>query len=271
MVDTQAFLADVSAYPAIFVISRERGGKTRIAHRPKVDAPVLDRLAAALAGAKGPSPVPVLEVGNVVNGSEPWILDSLDQLNIVRKLEAAFPLLEEAGCKVGIGVATGADKAFVGNFDELNVEPDRKLPLVTTKDIVSGSVKWLGLGVVNPFDADGSLVDLDSCPRLKRYIEARQDVIAARNCAKRNPDAWYRTIDRIYPALVHEKKLLIPDIKGEANVVYEAGRYYPHHNLYYITSSEWDLRALQAVLRSGIARLFVGIYSTQMRGGYLRY
>ena len=71
--------------------------------------------------------------------------------------------------------------------------------------------------------------------------------------------------------MVKEKKLLIPDIKGEANVVYEAGLYYPHHNLYYITSSEWDLRALQAVLRSGIARLFVGVYSTRMRGGYLRY
>ncbi|MBI1920386.1 MAG: Eco57I restriction-modification methylase domain-containing protein [Geobacter sp.] len=271
MVDTQAFLSDVSAYPAIFVISRERGGKTRIAHRPKVEAEVLDRLAPALAGGEGPSSVPVVEVGNVINGSEPWILDSLDQLNIVRRLEASFPLLEDVGCKVGIGVATGADKAYVGRFDELDVEPDRKLLLVTTKDIVSGSVQWQGLGVVNPFNHDGTLVDLDSYPKLKKYFEARRAVIAGRNCAKRNPHAWYRTIDRIYPELVKEKKLLIPDIKGEANVVYESGRYYPHHNLYYITSAEWDLRALQAVLRSGIARLFVGVYSTQMRGGYLRY
>jgi hypothetical protein len=271
MVDTQAFLTDVSAYPAIFVISRERNGKTRIAHRPKVEAPVLERLASALAGGEGPSPVPVVEVGNVANGCEPWILDSLDQLNIVRRLEASFPLLEETGCKVGIGVATGADKAYVGRFDELDVEPDRKLPLVTTKDIVTGTVAWRGLGVVNPFDDDGTLVDLNRYPRLKRYIEARREIIAGRNCAKRNPHAWFRTIDRIYPALVREKKLLVPDIKGEANVVYETGRYYPHHNLYYITSAEWDLRALQAVLRSGIARLFVGVYSTQMRGGYLRY
>ncbi len=271
MVDTQAFLSDVSAYPAIFVISRERGGKTRIAHRPKVEASVLDRLASVLAGGEGPSPVPVIEVGNVINGSEPWILDSLDQLNIVRRLEASFPLLEEVGCKVGIGVATGADKAYVAKFDALDVEPDRKLPLVTTKDTVSGAVQWQGLGVVNPFNDDGTLVDLDSYPRLKKYFEARRAVIAERNCAKRNPHAWYRTIDRINPVLLKEKKLLIPDIKGEANVVYESGRYYPHHNLYYITSAEWDLRALQAVLRSGIARLFVGVYSTQMRGGYLRY
>lgn len=271
MVDTQAFHSDVSAYPAIFVIFRERGGKTRIAHRPKVEAPVLEALASVLAGGDGPTTVPVIEVGKVINGSEPWILDSLDQLNIVRRLEASFPLLEDVGCKVGIGVATGADKAYVAKFDELDVEPDRKLPLVTTKDIKSGSVKWQGLGVVNPFNDDGTLVDLDSFPRLKRYFEARRAVIAARNCARRNPLSWYRTIDRINPALLKEKKLLIPDIKGEANVVYETGLYYPHHNLYYIVSSEWDLRALQAVLRSGIARLFVGVYSTQMRGGCLRY
>lgn len=271
MVDTQAFHADVSAYPAIFVISRERGGMTRIAHRPKVEAPVLDALAAALAGGDAPAPVPVVEMGNVANGSAPWILDSLDQLNIVRRLEAMFPLLEDAGCKVGIGVATGADKAYIGPFDELDVEPDRKLPLVTTKDIASGTVEWRGLGVVNPFNVDGSLVDLGRYPLLRSYLETRRDVIAARNCARRNPHGWYRTIDRIYPDLTKEEKLLIPDIKGKANVVFESGSYYPHHNLYYITSAEWDLRALQAVLRSGIARLFVGIYSTKMRGGYLRF
>jgi len=271
MVDTNAFHADVSAYPAIFVISRERNGKTRIAHRPKIEAAILDQLSAALVGSEDSSPIPVTELGKIVNGNEPWILDSLDQLNIVRRLEASFPLLEEVGCKVGIGVATGADKAFIGKFDELDVEPDRKLPLVMTKDIVSGSVAWRGFGVVNPFNDDGTLVDLDKYPRLKSYIETRRSIIAARNCAKRNPQGWYRTIDRIYPALVKENKLLIPDIKGEANVVYEHGHYYPHHNLYYITSVEWDLAALQAVLKSGIARLFVGIYSTRMRGGYLRY
>jgi hypothetical protein len=66
-------------------------------------------------------------------------------------------------------------------------------------------------------------------------------------------------------------KLLIPDIKGEAHIVYEEGKYYPHHNLYYITSDIWDLKALQAVLLSDITRHFITIYSTKMRGGYLRF
>src|SRR5690606_904404 len=66
-------------------------------------------------------------------------------------------------------------------------------------------------------------------------------------------------------------KLLIPDIKGHAHVVFDKGEFYPHHNLYFITSDTWNLKALQAVLMSGIALLFVSIYTTQMRGGYLRF
>ena len=98
-----------------------------------------------------------------------------------------------------------------------------------------------------------------------------EEVIRGRNVAKRTPVGWYRTIDRIYPELVTPPKLLIPDIKGEPHVVYDSGDFYPHHNLYYVTSETWDLKALQAVLRSGMTQLFVSMYSTRMRGGYLRY
>jgi hypothetical protein len=43
------------------------------------------------------------------------------------------------------------------------------------------------------------------------------------------------------------------------------------HNLYFLTSEEWDLRALQAVMLSAVTRLFVATYSTKMRGGFLRF
>jgi len=271
MVDTDAFESDVSAYPAITVITREKPGPTRLAHRPQVDRQTLLNLAAAMRAERVIAGTGVTEIVKAVNGSEPWILHSFDQLALVRRLEKLYPTLEQAHCKVGIGVATGADKAYIGPFEELDVEPSRKLPLVTTKDIKSGRVEWQGLGVINPFDDDGPLVDLATHPRLADYFEKRRESILKRNCAQKNPKGWYRTIDRITPQLALTPKLLIPDIKGEASVVYEEGRLYPHHNLYYITSQQWDLRALQAVLQSGIAKLFVAIYSTQMRGGYLRF
>lgn len=272
MVDTPAFHSDVTTYPAITIITREAPGNTRIAHRPPIDRARLAMLADLLrAPTLSKETDAVRELVNVTNGSEPWLLESSDQMMLIRRLEDCFPTLEEVGCKVGIGVATGADKAFIGDYKALDVEPDRKLPLVTTRDIISGKVDWRGQGVINPFAESGRLVDLEDYPRLRRYLESRRGVIAERHCAKKAPANWYRTIDRITPALAARPKLLIPDIKGEAHIVFEGGELYPHHNLYYVTSDDWDLRALQAVLLSAVTRLFVATYSTKMRGGYLRF
>jgi hypothetical protein len=271
MVDTPAFRSEVIAYPAITVIRRDKPGPTRIVRQPRIESESLAKLARIMRADNVPEDSGVLEISGVVQGREPWILGSFDQLKVARRLESDFPTLEEAGCRVGIGVATGADRVYIGPYDGLDVEPDCKLPLAMTRDIEGGTVEWRGLGVINPFRNDGSLVDLADYPKLARYLERHEEKIRARNCAKKNPKSWYRTIDRIHPDLTTRPKLLIPDIKGEPHIVYEDGNLYPHHNLYFITSSDWNLEALRAVLRSGIAKLFVSIYSTQMRGGYLRF
>jgi hypothetical protein len=272
MVETPAFMSDVIAYPAITIMARERGKVTRVAHRPSINAEHLTALSRVLCGAElVTGQTRVRELIGVAAGAEPWLLEASDQTAIVRRLEGKFPTLEEAGCRVGIGVATGADKVFIGPYDALDVETDRKLPLVMTRDLQDGTVFWCGLGVINPFSGDGGLVDLRRYPRLRQYLQAHKDQIAKRHIAQKVPANWYRTIDRIYPELTNRPKLLIPDIKGEAHIVYEDGKLYPHHNLYFITSDHWNLKALQAVLRSGIARLFVATYSTRMRGGYLRF
>jgi len=272
MVDTPAFTREVATYPAITVISRRKGRATRVAFRPSVDHDSLFVLATALRSKRPPAEGSLVsEQSGVVQGDLPWIFDASDKAALLRRIEQMFPTLEGASCKVGIGVATGADKAFIGIFDELDVEPDRKLPLATTRDIESGDVLWRGLGVINPFADDGSLVDLHCFPRLRRFLEAKKEIIAHRHCAKKSPANWYRTIDRIQPNLAKRPKLLIPDIKGTPHIVFEPGKLYPHHNLYYVISDTWDLRALQAILLSDIVRLTMTAYSTQMRGGYLRF
>src|SRR5690606_18685521 len=98
-----------------------------------------------------------------------------------------------------------------------------------------------------------------------------KDVLSKRHVAQKSAAGWYRTIDRVYPELTGTPKLLIPDIKGEPMVVFDEGHYYPHHNLYYITSSTWDLRALATLLRSSVAVLFVSAYCVKMAGGFLRF
>lgn len=271
MVGTDAFHSQVSAYPAVFVISRARLSITRVYSKPTIHRETLRHLAVRLTQEDHNANGQVRQIESVARNSSPWILDSFDELALVRRLENNFPPIEDVGCKVGIGVATGADREFIGDYGALAVESSRKLPLIQTRDISNGQVKWRGKGIVNPFDKDGKLVPLDSFPKLRAYLEERRERIARRHVAKKSPQSWYRTIDRIYPDLTWQEKLLVPDIKGDAAIVYEKGNYYPHHNLYYITSTEWEIRSLMVVLSSGIANLFVSLYSTRMRGGYLRF
>ena len=271
MTDTPAFHADVIAYPAITVIAKDSRGPTRVAERPVIEANTLISLAQALRGISNEASDQVRELRGVACGDQPWVLHASAHIDLVRRIEAGFPLLESSGCKVGIGVATGADSAFIGAFEALDVEPDRKLPLATTRDILTGRVVWRGAGVINPFTDAGPLVDLAQFPRLRRHLDKHKSEIVGRHVARKAPANWYRTIDRIKPSLAFRPKLLIPDIKGEAQVVFENGQLYPHHNLYYVLSDTWELRALQAVLLSSLTKLFITTYSTKMRGGFLRF
>ncbi len=271
MYGTAPFHRAAAVYPAITVISREKQEKTRIAYNPLIEKNALHALSCQLVSKKLDGESDVEEILKLVNGDDPWVLKSQNELHLLRRIESEYSPLEKVGCKVGVGVATGADKIFIKDYESLDIENDRKTKLVTTQDVLSGEVVWQGQGVINTFNSSGKLIDLNAYPKLKKYLSSHQEIVKGRYIAKKSPKNWYRTIDRIQPGLSERPKLLIPDIKGEPHIVYEAGGYYPHHNLYYITSDLWDLRALQAVLLSNITKLFVSAYSTRMRGGYLRF
>lgn len=271
MYGLDAFDVQVGAYPSITVIAKTAATSTRVARAQSVTMQYLEDLSAKLrVGSSGSSEIQDILA---VRGADPWIFSATPSLIVIEELESRFPTLVDAGCRVGIGVATGADKIYIGAFDQLNVEDDRKLPLATNKDMPKGVLAWTGKGVINPWRDEGGLVDLEEYPRLAAYLRQFRGRLARRHTAKTNvARKWYKTIDRITPSLTYEPKLLIPDIKGNGDAIaYDPGTLYPHHNLYFITSQEWDLRALQALLRSGIAHLFVDAYSVKIGGGYLRF
>lgn len=269
MNETQAFQSDVTAYPGIFVIAREKGTDTRVAHRTTSGMSALGSLVADLTRRSDMPQKQVSVVSHVVNNEHPWLLKEDLTMAILRRLESEFPSIEQTGCSVGIGVATGADGVFIGNDNTLPVESSRKIPLISPKDVVNDTPVWKGTYVLNPFESDGTIVDLRSYPMFADYVLSHYDILAHRHVAKRG--SWYRTIDRIHASLTHTPKLLIPDISGQTRVYLEPGLWYPHHNFYYVTSQIWDLRALRAILRSFVAEFFVGMYSVRMRGGYLRF
>ncbi|GAB4570389.1 MAG: Eco57I restriction-modification methylase domain-containing protein [Haliangiales bacterium] len=274
-----AFDASVISYPAITVLRRAPARLSHIALDSRGDVGGLSEVVCALKASatrhepreRASDTIPVTAVADVASGSDPWLLDAPEVLGILRAIERSYPTLEATGAKVGIGVATGADRVFIGRYDELPVEPERKLKLAMAADCVGGGVYWSGRGIINPYTLSGSLAPLANFPRFQRYLQRHRGVLERRHTARQQPAKWYKTIDRIYPQLTNQPKLLIPDIKGEATVAYDDGQVYPHHNLYVVTAERWNLRCLQAILRSSLALAFVAAYGVRMAGGFLRF
>jgi hypothetical protein len=272
------FEPEVLSYPGIYVI--QRGTTEAVNHVLLREASPEECEQARLALAQEETGVQ----GNVAyhryaswfGGETKWATHSPEHLSLLRRLEAVgVPLGHEgSGCRVGIGVATGADDVYIVARDQIDIESELLLPLVTTKDIVSGEVRWQGKYLVNPFvpDRSGRLIDLNRFPKARRYFELHRDRLVSRNVGKRNPTGWYRTIDRVHHRLTATPMILIPDIKADnQTIALKEGKYYPHHNLYFVTSDYWDLRVLHALLRSDIARFFVFMYGVKMRLGYYRF
>lgn len=115
------------------------------------------------------------------------------------------------------------------------------------------------------------MVDLDDYPKLRAYLTAHEHRLRRRFVARRRPDVWYRTIDKVNPLLAARPKLLLPDMKATAHPVLDEGGNYPHHNLYFVTSDCWGLEVLGGLLLSDFANLFVGAYCVKMRGGCYRF
>jgi hypothetical protein len=265
-----AFHGEVDAYPSVTIIRKGSGTSTYVIDKSDVSCVELPSLARNILDRSGD--LRIKEMTCIADGNAPWLLSNSDRLKVIQKLEERFPKLEDAGCKVGIGVATGADKVYIGSDSDLDVESSRKLRLLTRGDLKNNKIDWKGKYVLNPFDGDRTnLVDLDAYPKFKGYIEANKGKIVRRHVAKKNTRSWFKTIDRIYPALTRTPKLVIPDIQGKVQVAYDKGEYYPHHNLYYVTSDNWNLQALQTVLRSSLVSAFVATYSLRMRGDFLRF
>ena len=272
-----AFEEEVSAYPAISVIRRARQGTAVVATATQAveDVPAA-HIVAHLASTRAAVPTPILpglaaaQVPTWFPAGEPWTRTSPARMALLAYLEQHFePLVSAAtGTRVGIGVATGADAVFF-TTDPNQVEPAHQLRLARPTDVRTGQLTWGGQWLISPWQ-HGQLVDLGQRPRLRAHLTAHRVQLAGRHVAKKNPAAWYRTIDKVDEQLYRRAKLYIPDIKNTLFPVLDSGKTYPDHNLYFITSETWDLEVLGGLLLSDLGTFFVECYGVRMRGGYLR-
>ncbi|MER6704732.1 Eco57I restriction-modification methylase domain-containing protein [Streptomyces fumanus] len=277
MHDVDAFDDQVSAYPAITVISNKPQGAAVAADTNRSFGAEQAR---AFVGWYLEGEPPTVAAASFQAARMPhwfpeedsWPTASPARLAVLEDLTERFRLLEdtETGTKVGIGIATGADKVFLTK-DKGLVEDDRLLPMAMVRDTTSGIIDWNGTHLVNPWTASGDLVDLDAYPLLAAYFDKHAETLRKRYVAVKQPQRWYKTIDKVDHQLTRRQKLLFPDMKLRIHPVLDEGGLYPHHNLYFIVSDVWDMRVLGGLLLSKVAEAFVEAYAVKMRGGTLRF
>ncbi|MDX3766078.1 MULTISPECIES: Eco57I restriction-modification methylase domain-containing protein [unclassified Streptomyces] len=277
MHDVDAFEEQVSAYPAITVIGHHAQGEAVVANTTagfgQAEAQELVEWTTEPADSRiDRADYHAARLPQWFAGEDSWPSGSPARLAMLEDLSERFRLLEDetTGTRVGIGVATGADKVFI-TTDRGVAEPERMLPLAMVRDTKSGKLHWTGSYLVNPWDSQGKLVDLVAYPKLASYFKEHQEVLRKRHIARKQPERWYKTIDKVAPNLARRQKLLFPDMKLTIHPVLDEGSLYPHHNLYYIVSSVWDMRVLGGLLLSKVAEAFVEAYAVKMRGGTLRF
>lgn len=267
-----AFEEDVSAYPAISLIRRGSGRPMRYMEcDPRFSLDDVRNAEEWISSGEGAyrSTNATSDVLPPLHGADPIPLASPDKLKLLGELAHRHPRLEDAGVKLGIGVATGCDEVYITEDREL-VEGDRLLPLFFMRDWRAGNhegTKYL----VNPWGADGRLVDLDGYPKLKIYLEENEGRLRKRRVAKDHPDSWYRTLDKLDQSLMGSEMLLFPDMAMRSDPVYSDGSRYPHHNCYWMTSSEWDVRSLGGLMMSDLVEGYVDAFGVKMRGSTLRF
>lgn len=276
MHDVDAFEEEVSAYPAVVVV---RNGPQRGVNVVEASRAFDGSLAHEVVRWTRNTSTRCLQRPYVkasrargwFTGRNLWPSGTPEVLELISDLENRFRPLEDpsTGTRVGIGVATGCDEVFITSNTNA-VEQERLLPLLRALDTSDGSLRWSGKYLVNPWDENG-LVNLQQYPLLGAYLAAHAVRLRQRHVARRRPDQWYRTIDRVASPLMGRKKLVIPDLKARANPVLDAGGFYPHHNLYFVVSDTWDLEVLGGLLLSDITNAIVGAYCVRMRGACCRF
>lgn len=248
---TDAFQEEVLAYPAI----------TMIQNSPKSEFVSYSEIRS------------VSELGKV----ESRLLkspESFDWSNIFSRVsnKAGLMTIEEMGFKVGIGVATGADSIYISEKFSGTIEEELLIPALNAKDLTGDEVNWSGKYLLNPYRISGRLIDLDEYPKASAYLNKHKERLAARHVAKKSPDKWYKTIDRIMPGLKSMPKILLPDISGNRCVFVDEGHYYPLHNLYYVTGGSLEqLQILAALLMTDYVRNQLYAITNCMNGGYPRW
>jgi adenine-specific DNA-methyltransferase len=254
--DVDSFEQSADAYPCFFVFQRDRSGFTQIFSMS--DGKKLSRAGTTIRRRFNSSATPLLLSRNT------------DIEDVLERAQKALPKLEEAGCTVRVGSATGCNSVYLGTTEKFNVESDRLIPFINARSIHSGIAVWSGTKIVNVFDEHGKLVKLSEFPRLRAYLQKHKKTLQARAKASKSK-YWWRSIDVLHPDWYRSSKLLVVDISATPVIGLDRKGCCAGSGVYQIKSSGWPLEELLTLLSAGVLGLFISGLAPGADNGFHRF
>jgi adenine-specific DNA-methyltransferase len=254
--DAESFETSADAYPHFFVFQMGGSGPTRIR---------------SMAGGKKISPSGRSVVRTFLPSASPLFLSrDLAATKTVSVAQKRFSKIEDAGCSIRVGSATGCNEVFLGSRQTLPIERSRLLPFVNAHSINKGKVHWTGTYLVNVFDARGKVVTLARFPRMAAYLRKHQKQLRARAKASKSK-TWWRSIDSLHPDWYAARKLLVIDVSASPVIGLDNDGYCAGSGVYQIKSRNWPLDDLHVLLSAGVLGLFVSALSAGAANGFHRF
>ncbi|MDP3859498.1 MAG: hypothetical protein Q8Q73_17215 [Stagnimonas sp.] len=253
----------VGAYAAITVLDRNLNGAPAVAEISSIE-----ELHRRLSGRQ--AAVDMTKPGKALGAQGGAVLAGPKLAGVFQKMVDAGVRLGEAGVEIRCGLALGSAPVFIVGDDGVDIEPDRLLPFLRTRDLTDDGRAVPATRLINVWSAEGALVDLSAFPKLKAHLEDHRAGLGGRACAVR-PEQWYRTIDRVDLARVAAPKILVAGMAKASRVAMSPGGAQPSNALYAITSTGWPLEALFALFRAGVLDVFAEVLAPRFSGGSKRF
>jgi adenine-specific DNA-methyltransferase len=254
--DAESFETSADTYPHFFVFQKGVNGPTRIR---------------SMAGSKKIGPSGRSVVRTFLPSASPLFLSRNEAATkVVSAARMRFSKIEDAGCTIRVGSATGCNEVCLGSRQALPVERSRLLPFVNAHSISKGKVHWTGTYVVNVFDGHGKVVTLARFPRMAAYLRENQKQLRGRAKASKSK-TWWRSIDSLHPDWYAARKLLVIDISAAPVIGLDSVGYCAGSGVYQIKSRSWPLADLHVFLSAGVLGLFVSALSAGAANGFHRF
>lgn len=188
---------------------------------------------------------------------------------VTEKIEDRLLSIENSPIRIKTGIATGADDVFVLNpEDAQRIEDELLYPLIRGKDVGKGEIESHNQFILNPYDRNGTPIELDRFPSAKAYLERHREKLESRYCVREGNKRWYETHDTIDITSEGRRKIVTPDITLGARFAITEGSVC--HNTCYSFYYGGNIDCLLAYFNSNVFEFLLKSAMPKMDSGYWR-